>query len=94
MCQRGHVVDDPRAGSQRRFHRACMVCIDRDHCPVRSERADDGQDAGLLFLGRHRDRPWPRASLATDVEDVGAGLQHGSCRLQRRVQAVEAVRHR
>jgi hypothetical protein len=75
--QRGDVVDDPGAGFHRLAHDGRVAGVDRDDRAGLGQRPHHRQDARRLFLRRHRLRARP-GGFATDVDDVGAGRQHGA----------------
>ena len=75
IAQPADVVDDRRAGGDRRVCHRGLVRVDRhERAEVPGHALDQRHHALDLLLGRHR-RLVGHAGLAADVDDVGAGVE-------------------
>ena len=66
--QRRHVVDQPRAGPERRRHHVRLARVDRHRRAAAGELADDRHDALDLVAFPHRLRAGP-GRFAADIDD-------------------------
>ena len=73
IAQAADVIDDRRAGGDRRRGDRRLVGVDRDDdAKLIAHPSDERDDPLDLLLGRHRG-PIRHAGLAADVDDLGAG---------------------
>jgi hypothetical protein len=72
----GDVVDDGRAGAERRVHNGCLARVDGHGGAGAGELLDDGQDALDLVAFPHR-LCTGAGGLAADIDDRGSRGGHG-----------------
>ena len=90
--QRSHVVDDGGTRRHRLPHHRSMTRVDGYDGAGLAQRPHHGQHARGLVLRRDRRGAWP-GGFTADVDDVGAGRQHGPAVVDRcrRIGEIAAV---